>query len=226
MIASRRQKPSFTAASPTLHENANLTLDILSRAYFSAYGAAPPSYSIRRSLDHPANTTHAGQLHAAVLQRKTVTLSKIRGRPVYPLVFRLDHGAAFPADQKLPRMGMVRVVAGDKRSRAVKPVRQPDFNQEIQAAIDACRCDGSVLRADKVKQLVGRDRPLRRQELAQNCPTLPGEPSATSTADGFGLSKRRCPDLPVRHTALLTYISTDHSRSACACAVRRLGSAN
>jgi ammonia channel protein AmtB len=40
---SRRQKPSFTAASPTLHENANLTSDILSRPYFSAYGAPPAS---------------------------------------------------------------------------------------------------------------------------------------------------------------------------------------
>lgn len=74
----------------------------------------------------PARTAQAGQFHAAVLKRKAVAFAEIIRRPVYAVVFGLDHGAAFAADQELPGVRTVGMVARDERpllsSRCTNPI--------------------------------------------------------------------------------------------------------
>ena len=49
-----------------------------------------------------------------------MALAEIVGRPGDPLVFRLHHRAAFTADQELPGVRVIGMVAGDEGSRAVQ----------------------------------------------------------------------------------------------------------
>jgi len=90
-----------------------------------------------------------------VLEREAVAFAEILGRPVNPFVFRFDHGAALAADQELPAVGMVGVVAGDEGSHAVKSVHQPHVDEEVEATIDARRRDGGILWPNEVEQFVG-----------------------------------------------------------------------
>jgi len=46
IIAASPMVHRHLATSPTRHENANLTSDILPETYFSAYGAGPTSFKV------------------------------------------------------------------------------------------------------------------------------------------------------------------------------------
>ena len=137
-----------------------LTLSIHRAAPAVRSGTRRPPCSRGTRVSSPAGTAHARELHAAVLEREAVAFAEILGRPVNPFVFRFDHGAALAADQELPAVGMVGVVAGDKRSRAVKSVHQPHVDEEVEAAIDARGRDGGILWPNEVEQFVGGQRPV------------------------------------------------------------------
>jgi hypothetical protein len=59
-----------------------------------------------------------------VLERKAVAFAQILSRSVHPFVFGLDRGAAFAADQELPGVGMLWMVARNKGARAIQPMHQ------------------------------------------------------------------------------------------------------
>src|ERR1700748_1496769 len=94
-----------------------------------------------------------------------VALPNIPGRTGDSLVLRLHDGSAFATDQKLPDMRVIRVITGNEGSRAIQPMHQAHLDQEIEAAVDARRRYGRIVRLYKVEEVVCGCWPSSLQKL-------------------------------------------------------------
>ncbi|CAI8945571.1 hypothetical protein EMIT0P253_50049 [Pseudomonas sp. IT-P253] len=106
------------------------------------------------------------------------------------LLFELNGGVAFAADQELALMGVFRVIAADKSVQRGDTVHEAVFQQEIQRAVYGWRRGAAtVLLAEDRQYVVSTQRLVALPHQFQHSPAQGRQAQALTCAQGIGLGQ-------------------------------------
>src|SRR5262249_15164853 len=136
-----------------------------------------------------AGGTHALQLDGDAVDRKAGGPCALLDDVEDAAIVELGHVGAFPADQELAEMRMLRPRAADEGAERFDAVNETVIEQELESAVGRRRRRGPAVATQRIEDVVGADGGVAVPDQLEDAPAQRREPAAALRAHRGGPHK-------------------------------------